>query len=104
MGLEMTSFLYPNKCSLTVVLVTATVDGSTVHSIPSSLKEEIVWKLTTPTPPVTEMVASLTNPKLLPPSVDTKRYLEISMLIPSTKMTSFYLPLCQLQLPTLQQW
>merc|ERR1719346_50158 len=29
------------------------------------------------------MVASLTNPKLLPPSVDTKRYLEISMLIPS---------------------
>merc|ERR1712136_435621 len=33
-----------------------------------SLKEEIVWKLTTPTPPVTEMVASLTNPKLSPPS------------------------------------
>merc|ERR1719283_284663 len=84
--LEMTSFLYQNKCSLTVVLVTATVDGSTVLSIPSSLKEETVWKLTTPTPPVTEMVASLTNPKLSPPSVDTKRFLEISMLIQSTKM------------------
>merc|ERR1712179_356798 len=33
---EMTSFPSPNKCSLTVVLVTATVDGLTVLSIPFS--------------------------------------------------------------------
>merc|ERR1712244_157206 len=49
-------------------------------------KEEIAWKLTTHTPPAMETDASLTNPKLLLPSVDTKKFLEISMLIPSTKM------------------
>merc|ERR1712141_877517 len=40
----------------------------------------------THTPHVTDMAASLTNPRLLLPSVDTKKFLEISMLIPSTKM------------------
>merc|ERR1712179_19862 len=51
-----------------------------------SLKEEIAWKLITHTPLVTDMAASLTNLRLLLPSVDTKKFLEISMLIPSTKM------------------
>merc|ERR1712180_243377 len=84
--LEMIWFPSPNKCSLTVELVTATEDGLTVLSIPFSLKEEIAWKLTTHTLPAMEMDASLTNPKLLLPSVDTKKFQEISMLIPSTKM------------------